>query len=191
MLDLLNSILDHSQLADRSMKLELTCFSLCALLDAICKDYRPAAEQKGLAINLIFSEAMDQLWIRADALRLRQITMNLLSNAIKFTDAGSVTLHVSGDFFRDNTCMLSVSVTDTGIGIPISARKHLFEAWSQADDAASRHYDGSGLGLYICRELVALMRGSICCKSQPGAGSTFTFRVPVSIGTKPLKGGGE
>lgn len=179
MLALLNDILDHSKLSQQSMALELSRFSLRALVDSVCEGQRPAAGQKGLLLESLIDEPWRSMWVETDALRLRQIINNLLSNAIKFTATGSVTLSIGGECFRDHTCMLSVAVKDTGIGIPARAQAKLFDAWTQVDNSLARRYDGSGLGLYICRELAVLMRGAISCRSKPGQGTTFTLRIPV------------
>lgn len=186
MLALLNDILDHSKLSHRSMMLELSSVSVVDLVDAISENQRPAARQKGLVLETDIDSSLRAVWIETDVLRLRQIINNLLSNAIKFTPAGSVTLSASAEFFRDNTCMLSLAISDTGIGIPPEAQATLFHAWTQVDRSRARRYDGSGLGLYICHELAVLMRGALLCESEPGKGSTFTLRIPVRLCRKTL-----
>lgn len=116
-----------------------------------------------------------------DAGRIRQILINLVSNAIKFTHEGAVTVECAAEAgVHETDTTLIVSVRDTGIGIPAEKQTRLFKRFSQADDTISRTYGGSGLGLAICHELVSLMDGQIACASDAGAGSTFTFRLPLT-----------
>ncbi|MCA8930787.1 MAG: hypothetical protein KDC18_22250, partial [Alphaproteobacteria bacterium] len=101
------------------------------------------------------------------------ILFNLLGNAIKFTDAGSVSVHVRRSPSIDKPGALRFEVRDTGVGIPESARKHLFERFVQADSSTSRTFGGTGLGLAICRQLTELMDGTIGFESQVGRGTVF------------------
>ncbi|WP_413676706.1 ATP-binding protein [Pantoea dispersa] len=180
MLMLLNDILDHSKLSGKHMQLQVNAFALRTLIDSCCDSLRPAATRKGLWLSCEYHINDENLWIEADALRLRQVLTNLMSNAIKFTESGCITLKVALEKQHHSVAMLKIEVTDTGIGIEAGSISRLFEAWSQVDESSSRRYDGSGLGLYICRELVVLMGGTIHCVSEPGIGSTFSFNVPVS-----------
>lgn len=184
MLALLNDILDHSKLSGKHMQLHVSAFALHSLIDSCCECLRPAAERKGLRLTCDY-RGDDNVWIEADALRLRQVLTNLLSNAIKFTDSGSITLSVQLETDPSSSWLLTIDVTDTGIGIEADSITRLFDAWSQLDESSTRRYDGSGLGLYICRELVALMGGEIRCVSLPGTGSTFSFSVPVARSEPP------
>lgn len=181
LLGLLNDILDHSKLSHKSIVLEHYPFALSEMIDAVCDSYRPLAQQKKLMLNTIIEPHLQSRWVQGDAHRLRQIINNLLSNAIKFTEKGHVTLTLEAEDFSDQTCMISLAVTDTGIGIAPEDQCSVFDAWTQADTGAERHYDGSGLGLWICWQLTQLMRGSLLCHSAPGAGSTFTLKLPLHI----------
>lgn len=187
LLGLLNDILDHSKLSQKNIVLEHHAFALSELIDAVCDSYRPLAQQKNLALNTLISPNLESRWVEGDAHRLRQIINNLLSNAIKFTEKGRVTLTLEAEDFPDRTCMVSLAITDTGIGIAHESQRTVFDAWTQADNGAERHYDGSGLGLWICWQLAQLMRGSLECRSAPGAGSTFTLRLPLRICQAPIK----
>lgn len=179
LLDLLNDILDHSKLSAERVKLESQPFALGELINAVCDSYRPLAAEKDLALLVSIEHRLKQQWMLGDPHRLRQIVNNLLSNAIKFTEKGAVSLTLDAEFFVDSTCLISIAVADTGIGIPAESRHTLFDAWTQVDDAADRRYGGSGLGLWICQQLATLMRGSLLCASQLGEGSTFTLKVPL------------
>ncbi len=106
-------------------------------------------------------------------LRLRQVLVNLVANAVKCTTVGSVKVTVRCD---DNDCdRLSFTVEDTGRGMSAATLAHIFDAFAQGDEEASRHSGGTGLGLTIARELVALMHGKIDAESQLGVGSRFWF----------------
>jgi len=113
--------------------------------------------------------------------------MNLLSNAIKFTETGGVSLKAE---YLDGTttqALLRFSVIDTGIGIPVTAKSRIFDAFSQADGSITRRYGGTGLGLSIAKQLVGLMGGTITAESSPGTGSTFAFTARFDL--QPLGAG--
>jgi two-component system sensor histidine kinase EvgS len=180
LLGLLNDVLDHSKLSHMHPQLERHSMDIGELLNAVCESQRPSAEKKGLRLNLELQANLPGYWIVADSHRLRQIVNNLLSNAIKFTEQGSITLEARLEkSSADGQDHLTVDILDTGIGIPDEAKRRLFIAWYQAESFTARHYGGSGLGLYICNELVNAMQGRLSMESQVGKGSRFTFTVPV------------
>lgn len=173
LLELLNNVLDHARLTHGKPHLVTSPFALSPLLDTIVKSQEPAARKKGLALNLNLAPDLAGVWVTGDAHRLQQIINNLLSNALKFTEQGSVILTATMDE------RLTISVSDTGIGISPQAQQRMFLAWEQANPEVARHYGGSGLGLYISHELVKLMQGEFHLESLPGVGTTFTFSVPL------------
>ena len=122
--------------------------------------------------------------IVADPDRLRQVLLNLAGNAVKFTDAGAVSVTIAAEAPLEaaeaDTCDLTFTVADTGIGIPDEQQTQVFEAFAQADGSMSRKYGGTGLGLSISARLVSLMGGSIRLTSEQGRGSTFSFTIRVS-----------
>jgi len=124
-------------------------------------------------IELILKEDVS-LTINNDKEKLIQVINNLVSNAIKFTHDGSVTIH-----FYEHNQQLVIEVTDTGIGIEKKSQQSVFEAFTQADATIKRKFEGSGVGLAICKEYVALMGGTITLKSNLGNGSTFSVFIPV------------
>src|SRR5262249_5035391 len=113
--------------------------------------------------------------MEADATKLRQILFNLLGNAAKFTDHGTITLAVA----REPGDWLTFAVSDTGIGMSEEQLGRLFEAFNQADSSTSRRFGGTGLGLALVRHFSRMMGGDVTVTSTPGAGSTFTVRLPV------------
>lgn len=112
--------------------------------------------------------------------------MNLLSNAVKFTEKGSIRVSVSGMRHPDEITSVSISVSDTGIGIPQNKRESIFDKFTQADSSITRRYGGSGLGLAITKALIDKMGGTIVIDSEPGIGSTFTVTIPFK-NTQQLK----
>jgi signal transduction histidine kinase len=112
--------------------------------------------------------------VSADPLRLNEIVTNLVDNAIKYTQAGGVDINITGD-----KSSVSVEITDTGMGITPQEQKHLFEKFYRVDNTMTREQSGTGLGLYIARNLVELYGGKIWVSSKLGKGSTFGFRLPI------------
>jgi CheY-like chemotaxis protein/anti-sigma regulatory factor (Ser/Thr protein kinase) len=110
-----------------------------------------------------------------DPVRVRQCVGNLLSNAIKFTERGKVSVKVGCEEAEPGKWLISVAVTDTGIGMTPAVMQRLFSTFTQADATITRRFGGSGLGLAITRQLARLMGGDVTVESEPGAGSTFTL----------------
>jgi signal transduction histidine kinase len=131
------------------------------------------AEQKGIALRHECSPA--SLPIVGDRRRTLQILLNLATNAVKFTERGAVDIvaHIAD-------ARLVVAVRDTGIGIRPDQLPNLFEAFRQLDASARRHYEGTGLGLHLSKKLLEMLGGTISVESASGAGSTFTFVLPLT-----------
>src|SRR5207248_162275 len=114
--------------------------------------------------------------VRGGPVRLNRVLLNLLGNAIKFTERGRVT----GEAAFDEHAMLRVSVSDTGIGVPVDMQERIFEDFVQADDSIARRFGGTGLGLAISRRLARLMGGDLTVTSAPGEGAMFRLSVPLA-----------
>lgn len=182
LLHLINDILDFSKIEQGKLELENRNFNLGELCDNVIQLFNSAAADKHLSLNKFYSPSPLPM-VSGDPTRVRQILSNLVSNAIKFTHKGSVTLAVDVDRERS---IVTFTISDTGIGIDCDKKDHLFEAFTQADNSITRKYGGSGLGLAICAQLTELMNGAISVESEIGAGSKFTFSVPLSIGGDDL-----
>jgi signal transduction histidine kinase/CheY-like chemotaxis protein len=176
LLAILNDILDLSRCESGKLVLEQVPFDLHSEVTGAMKLYNVIAQQKGVALNLWWSEAAPE-WVRGDPTRLRQVLGNLMSNALKFTDDGSVSLSVSRDSDNSARARMRFIVEDTGIGIPAETLPNLFSPFVQGDGSTTRRYGGTGLGLAICKQLVVLMGGSIEVHSEPGKGSRFVVQV--------------
>jgi len=176
LLGLIENILDISRIEAGEMHLSLADFHLLDCVDTALATAALAARSKGLSLACIVDPGL-QPWRHGDALRLRQILLNLLGNAVKFTPSGDVVLRVMRGRQEGD---VHISVTDTGVGIPKESLQHIFEPFHQADDASSRRFGGSGLGLSIVHQLVMAMGGRIEVQSQASLGTSFEIDLPLS-----------
>ncbi|MEY2632571.1 MAG: hypothetical protein RIR00_1225 [Pseudomonadota bacterium] len=177
LLTILNDILDFSKIEAGRMELESVPLDIPALLNHIVGLFSADAQKKGLALSWRAEGALPGN-LAGDPVRLRQILTNLVSNAIKFTASGSVTLAVWAQPLEgDGRERLHFTVADTGIGIPVDKREHIFSPFTQAERFITRKFGGTGLGLTIVARLVELMYGRIWLESEPGRGTTFHFTI--------------
>ena len=175
LLGVLNDVLDLSKIEAGRLEIEDRPFDIAQLAQAIRETFATQARDKGLAFEVAVAPEAQGLW-RGDADRLRQILGNLISNALKFTLDGAVAVRFAS---AEDGSGLRIDVADTGIGISPEILPRLFDKFVQADSTTTRRFGGSGLGLAICRELAALMGGSIKVQSREGRGSTFTVLVAL------------
>lgn len=170
---LVNDILDFSKLKNQAIELQRKPIDVYTMSELALTLSKALVGNKDLL--LVNRVTPDAPLVLADENRIQQILLNLVGNAIKFTDAGEVSISASdeGDY-------LSVSISDTGIGIPEGQTERIFESFLQADGATAREYGGTGLGLTVTRQLVELHGGSIGVTSEEGSGSCFTFTLPVA-----------
>jgi CheY-like chemotaxis protein len=179
LLTVVNDILDFSKLEAGKYELSPQRCSLKGVIGQTVGLFEPRATEKGLRLRVVIDDSVPSA-VLLDTDRLRQVLSNLLSNAIKFTDNGEVRVFAgmrNGE--HTNAPVLGVRVEDTGVGIGLEARGKLFQAFSQVDGSTTRHHEGTGLGLVICRRLVELMGGSIDYDERPGGGSVFFFHLPI------------
>ena len=178
---LVSDVLDLAKIESGLMAIDVGPFDLEACIRGIANLMGVRAAEKGVAFTLRLSEAARGLFL-GDGLRLQQVLANLLSNAIKFTPEGevSLTVDVEPDAASSTLSRLRVAVRDTGIGFDESLAASLFDRFSQADNSITRRFGGTGIGLSICKQLVDLMGGHIRVRSRPGAGSTFSFDIPLA-----------
>jgi signal transduction histidine kinase len=175
LLSLINDILDLSKIEAGRMELELSDFHLPTALDSALTLVRERAGRRSIALHTHIDNRLGQ--IQADERKVRQVVLNLLSNAIKFTpEGGRIEVRAAP---KDG--LVEVSVSDTGVGIAPEDQEAVFEEFRQVG-TADKKVEGTGLGLTLCRKFVELHGGKIWVKSQLGAGSTFTFTIPVRRG---------
>ncbi|MGG1636930.1 response regulator [Paenibacillus sp. NRS-1760] len=186
LLTLIDDILDLSKVEAGKLILTMDEVNVSEIPEHMKLLFQPVAEQKEIAFHINVNANVPQL-LYTDGQRLQQILKNLLSNAFKFTEKGSVTLDIQKAGSHEveklvpahiNKDVLAISVTDTGIGIPLDKQQLIFEAFQQVDGETNRQYGGTGLGLSICNEFTKLLGGSIVLESSPKKGSTFTLYVP-------------
>jgi len=189
LLALINDILDLAKIESGTVTLNIEEERFADLGDYVERTFSQVAADKGLEFSASIGADLPAA-LRTDGKRLQQIITNLLSNAFKFTTRGAVCLRMEratsgwslGHPGLDQAqTVVGFSVIDTGIGIPASKQRLIFEAFQQADGTTSREYGGTGLGLSISRELARLLGGEIRVASTPGQGSTFTLYLPLDL----------
>jgi PAS domain S-box-containing protein len=173
MQQLVDDLLDLATLGSASLAVKPRPLSLTRALREAVDDHRPAAQAKGVALRL---EPLGSLTVRADPARLRQVLDNLLSNAVKYTPAGGTVTVAAGSPDGDAA---SVSVTDTGIGIPAEQYQQLFTRFFRASTALAHGIKGTGLGLAVTKAIVDAHQGTISAAPASPTGTTFTFTLPM------------
>ncbi len=184
LLKLINDILDLAKVEAGKLDINFEKINLEELTGNLRRSFDTIAEQKGLDFKIEIEKGLPEEII-SDSQRLQQIINNLLSNAFKFTHSGEVKMTICRPersnilSVQDNiNDFISIAITDTGIGIPLTKQKLIFEAFKQSDGTTSRKYGGTGLGLSISKELAALLGGTIHLRSEENKGSTFTLVLP-------------
>lgn len=175
-LSLVNGLLDFHRLESGQMEIQHVPFSVRTLFNEIFASFRPIADAKDLEFFLnLKEEGMDRIY-KGDPIRIRQVVSNLLSNAIKFTHEGRVVLFAK---ISVDDCLLSITVRDSGPGIPEEEQGKIFGEFTRLSETEKE--EGFGLGLSITYKLIELMGGTLSLQSQPGKGSDFTIVMPLVI----------
>ena len=169
---LINDVLDLSKVEAGRMDVRPVSFQLESLIDVCLRTVEPMVRPEQLTVAKDLEAELPELF--TDQEKLKQILMNLVSNAVKFTEAGTVAVKA-----RRNGARLTVSVIDSGIGIPEDATELIFEEFRQVDSSSTRRHGGTGLGLSISRHFARLLGGDITVQSRLGQGSTFVLTVPM------------
>lgn len=178
LLSVINDILDFSKLEAGKMQVFSVPLSLTETINEVVRALSYTNMEKTLE-TLQQVELDPDLVVMGDPVRLHQILMNLMSNAYKFTSKGAVTVRAKVEHEDVDTLQVTVSVSDTGIGISEEQQKKLFLPFSQADSSTARSYGGTGLGLSICKAIIEnVMHGKIWLESEPGVGTTVSFSMP-------------
>ncbi|MBV1865255.1 MAG: response regulator [Rhodobacteraceae bacterium] len=179
LLTIINDILDFSKIDAGKLKLDPAPFDLRSALEDVVVLMSSSAQQKNVELILRYNPDLP-IRFQGDVGRIRQIVTNLLGNAVKFTLSGHVSVDVDGEV-RDGCAALTITVTDTGIGIPADKLDSIFNEFAQVEGAANRKFEGTGLGLAISLRLVRLMGGEITVTSKLGVGSSFAFTITLPI----------
>ncbi|WP_017651925.1 sensor histidine kinase [Fortiea contorta] len=183
LLELINDILDLSKIEAGKMTLYPETFEITTLIHNLVLTVKPAIEKNGNVLEVDCERELGTMY--ADQTRMRQVLLNLLSNAAKFTTNGKVTLTVKCEkkdaLINAPFGVITFTVTDTGIGMTPGQQQQLFQPFIQGDTSTTKKYGGTGLGLAISRHFCQMMGGEITVKSQPGVGSIFTVRLPLTV----------
>ena len=182
LLRVINDILDFSKIEAGKLELEKTEFGIHELLEDTLKTLALRADKKSLEMLARVSPNVPATLI-GDPTRLRQLFVNLVGNAIKFTEEGNILVDTELESIAGDAVRLHISVSDTGLGIPVEKQQVIFESFAQADGSTTRRYGGTGLGLTISRQLVELMGGHMWVESEIGKGSTFHFTCNLQRGS--------
>ncbi|MEM1095405.1 MAG: ATP-binding protein [Bacteroidota bacterium] len=174
LLGLVNDLFDLTNIEFGSMSLRRIRVPLHPIIEQSIERFAPLLSRKGLALITDFAE--DELVVDGDPHRVTQIIDNLLSNAVKFTETGHITIRTArvGD-------EVEVAIRDTGVGMSEGYLDQLFTPFMQEDNALSRHYEGTGLGLALVKRILDLMEGRIDVQSAKDDGSTFTVYLPAAL----------
>lgn len=171
LLEMISRLLDFARREEGYDVLRYERAEIRALVDGVIRTVEPLLEGRDLELVVDLPEDLPPCWL--DSEKVYRVFLNLVENAIKFSTAGRITIAA-----RLEDGELEGSVADEGIGIPPDRVGEIFQAFQQVDASSTRPYQGVGLGLAICRQLVELHGGRIWAESRPGAGSVFRFRVP-------------
>ncbi len=180
LLTLIDDILDFSKVEAGSMELVPVNYDVGEMFSEIVNMFWGRANDKGLKFNVIIDPKLPSV-LYGDEVRIKQILVNLINNAIKYTSEGSVDLRVESEIREGDMVDITMSVSDTGMGIKKEALPFIFDVFKRVDENKNRHIEGTGLGLSIVKHLTDLMGGTVSVNSIYGEGSTFTVSFSQEI----------
>ncbi len=184
LLSIVNDVLDFSKIESGKLEISYANYSFATLIRDINGIIEERTEGKGLNYDLkIEDDVPDGHY--SDEFRIKQVLINLLTNAVKYTDSGTISLHVGGEYINisdpNGTFGLKITVSDTGRGIKDADKNGLFDAFSRADIKKNRNIEGTGLGLAIVKRILDNLGGTVSVESEYGKGSSFTVVIPVKV----------
>ncbi len=183
LLQIINEILDLAKVESGKLEILPVPNSVADLCQRLERRYGPMAHEKNLRLQVSIGQEVPER-VLLDRERTEQVLGNLIGNAVKFTETGSISIEVETRV-DDTRCWLQIRVRDTGIGIVAENTARIFEPFEQGEAGLDRRYGGTGLGLTISHRIAVLMGGTIRVQSTPGAGSCFTFEVPLIAPGEP------
>ncbi|WP_153797695.1 ATP-binding response regulator [Foetidibacter luteolus] len=186
MLSLVNDLLDYSKLGVEKMEIKTVSRNLKEIVSHVYGIFSPGFEKKGIAFRPVFDPLLDKGAYLVDDVRLMQVISNLLSNALKYTDNGSVEFSVKCISQGEQEALVHFEVTDTGIGIPESQKKRVFETYNHLLNSEKRFTQSSGLGLSITKQIIELMGGYIDFESRENEGTKFYFTLTLKKDTRKI-----
>jgi PAS domain S-box-containing protein len=181
LISIIDDILDISKVEAGKLEIEIIDVNLPQLLQDLCALMHVQTSSKNLDLEFKLASDIPE-HIHSDPTRIRQILVNIIGNAIKFTQKGSIVVEVGWNNISDK---LQFKITDTGIGIDPAHEKKLFHPFIQVDNSTTRRFGGTGLGLFISKQLTQALGGNIFLeKSVVGQGSTFAVEIKAELGKK-------
>jgi PAS domain S-box-containing protein len=183
LLALINDLLDLNKFKSEKIKLTKDNFNPSELIQNIQLHFKQTAANKNLSFETIIDSNIP-LVLKGDSLKLSQVLKNLLSNAFKFTHQGGIVFRVEAIEMKRKSTTMRFSVSDSGIGVSYNKQKDIFKSFVQASDNTSKVYGGSGLGLYISKELLKIQKSNLQLESKKGKGSTFWFDISYTNSTQ-------
>lgn len=179
LLRIINDILDMSKIEAGMMKVQYEPMQLSPVFEEIRQIFNQRIDEKGLKLIFKYQPDIPEI-LYLDEIRLRQVLLNIVGNAVKFTDSGSIAVEVTSKNLSEaepDTTEIQITITDTGIGIPLEDQKEIFEPFRQRSGQNTSKYGGTGLGLSISKKMAELMNGELSVVSQPGKGASFTLKL--------------
>ncbi len=177
LLEILNEVVELARLGEVHEQKHETTFQLRALTNNIIDLMRPALKDRSIDFSVSYEDDVPEK-IKGNQIYLHRILLNLTANAIKFTEKGGVSIQVAVSKQTSDNIVLKIAVKDTGIGIPVEQQNEIFEQFTRLSPSYSGNYKGSGLGLFIVKQYLEQLCGTISLQSAPGTGSTFTCFIP-------------
>jgi signal transduction histidine kinase/ActR/RegA family two-component response regulator len=177
---LINDLLYIDKIEAQSIELENAPFNITVMLERVISVMSVQAQEKGISLTVEYEAGLYKTFI-GDSGRIHQILLNLVGNAVKFTEFGGVSVFLANGGKGNGKKDITISVTDSGIGIPENKISEIFGKFIQADSSITRRYGGTGLGLAISKSLAEQMGGAITVTSKVGVGSTFTLHLSLPV----------
>ena len=178
--EMVDDLLDLAKIEAGRITISPAWFDMFDLFSALRGMFRPIVD--GDSVDLIFEEPTNIPRLYTDDKKLAQILRNFISNALKFTQQGEVRVSAR----PEGEGHVRFAVTDTGIGIPETLHRNLFEDFVQIDSPLQKRLRGTGLGLSLCKRFAELLGGSVGVESTPGMGSTFFVIIPLAVSAEPV-----
>lgn len=182
LLSIVNDILDISKIDAGAYVIRPSAFEPARLVEDVVDILKVRADAQSTRLVADIAPEARSRFVSDDD-RVRQVLVNLVGNAVKFTQDGEVRVEAGIVDRQDQAPLLRVDVTDSGIGIPAEDLSRIFESFSQVEGGYARRFEGSGLGLFICKTIVEALGGQIGVESEVGKGSRFWFEIPVERAT--------
>ena len=186
LLHIVNEVLDFNKIESGKIVFENELFSLKNLSENIFKIHRPMALEKNLQLLLDYDDKIPEMVI-GDEYRNTQILNNFLSNALKFTEFGEVKLSLRLKQKKEESCIIEIKISDTGIGIDMNNQREIFKGFTQAENHHTRKYGGTGLGLAITKRLVEIQNGKIDVISNSNQGTSFIYTIEFKLQPEIVK----